>query len=100
VLFAKCKGRNAYALEKTKLQWFTISLQFGLLVLNDSVTCVNNSTRVTISGDSSHVEKWWWLDLSYVFYWMTRFESQLMIRDSIHSYFYKISNIWLTKTTP
>jgi len=71
-------------------------------VSSDSVTRVNNSTRVTIFGDSDStrvtlrnmVTR---LVSSHVFYIITRLESQSMTRDSSQSHFCKISEPLIDK---
>ena len=63
---------------------------------SDSVTRVNDSTRVTISGDLDSTRVIFRkmvtrLDWSHVFHRITRLESQSMTRDSSLCHFYKIS---------
>jgi len=69
---------------------------------NDSVTRVNDSTRVTIFGDSdsSHVEKngdSTRLESRFLHNDSTGLESQSMTRDSHQSHFFKISDCLMDK---
>jgi len=71
---------------------------------SDSVTLVNDSTRVTIFGDSDSIRVTLRkmvirLDSSHVFHRMTRLETQSMTRDSSQSHFHKISEFLIDKPT-
>ena len=71
---------------------------------SDSVTRVNDSTRVTIFGDSDSTlvtfrKMVTRLDSSHVFHRMTRLELQSMTREWSQSHFYKISEFLIDKPT-
>jgi len=64
-----------------------------LIKTSDSVTRVNDSTRVTLRKKVTR------LDSSHVFHRMARLESQSMTRDLSQSHFYKFSEFLIDKPT-